>query len=133
MSERGIDRYDVVLWNVHMRSVDRVVDSFAGPGGRADAIDLATTLDRLREQLTMLGVTFSAAYAVRVQQIRRDRTAGLYGAQRKRFLGADQLAAAEEDDASFWADDIEESVQRTITDGAERVERAAETGAGATL
>lgn len=128
------DTYHVVLWDVHMRRIDRVVETFAGgPEARDDAVGLAGTLNTLRDQLTMLGVTFSAPYAIRVQQVRRGPASGLYGVQRKRFLGIDDAPADAEEEARFWADDPEESVRRTITDGAERLDRAAAYGEGATI
>ena len=129
MGSKTHDTYHVCLYNPHMRSVERVVETFAGGlDAREEALGLAEQLSVLREQLSMLGVTFSAPYEIRVQQVRRGVAGGLYGAQRKRFLSGDSATPDPEEEERFWADDPEETVPRSIAAGEERMARAGASG-----
>lgn len=121
------DTFHVVLFNPQGQRIERILDTWTGGiEAREDAVSFADQLSRLKEQMIMLGVSFSAPYEIRVQQVRRDDSGPLYGGKRTRWLTkrAEPDADAE---AKFWGDAapapaLEQSVARTIETGQARLD-----------
>lgn len=85
----------------------------------SEAIKYRTKLLELCEMLRVLGVSFSAQYAMEIEQMKTGVGLGGIGGVRRRLLNLEKVEAEGLND-DFWGGSVEELIRKTRRDGRTR-------------